>query len=170
MITEKYQWLAAVIAAHPDRTLVGRTRLQKTVRLLQRIGAPVDYSYRMHHYGPYSEGVQSDIGLVEQVGLVNEERSMASDGSPYYRFTASDQAAAWAASSEVAEFEEQIRLMSEAEATVLELAATYDSFREAGQDHDAAIKSLRHMKGEKCESGAEEQAMELLRKLDLPSS
>ena len=62
---EKFRWLAAVVAAHPEHKVVGRTRLQKTVKLLQRLGAPLDYDYTIHFYGPYSEGVQADIGLLE---------------------------------------------------------------------------------------------------------
>lgn len=67
---EKFLWLAAVIAAHPEHKVVGRTRLQKTVKLLQRLGAPMDYDYMIHFYGPYSEGVQADIGLLEAFGFV----------------------------------------------------------------------------------------------------
>jgi hypothetical protein len=51
---------------------------------------------------------------------------------------------------------------------VLELAATYDSFREAGLEHEEALESLRRKKGNKCEGGREEQALALLSKLGLP--
>ena len=81
---EKFHWLAAVIAAHPDHRVIGRTRLQKTVKLLQRLGAPLDYDYMIHFYGPYSEGVQSDIGLLENLGFVTEKTRTKDDGSPYF--------------------------------------------------------------------------------------
>ncbi|KKL80241.1 hypothetical protein LCGC14_2006760, partial [marine sediment metagenome] len=45
MSIENYRWLAGLIAAHPERKVVGRTRLQKEVKLLQRCGFPTDYSY-----------------------------------------------------------------------------------------------------------------------------
>ena len=49
-MTEKFRWLAAVIAAHPGHKVVGRTRLQKTVKLLKQLGAPLDYDYMIHFY------------------------------------------------------------------------------------------------------------------------
>lgn len=62
---ERFQWLAAVIAAHPEHKVIGRTRLQKTVKLLQRLGVPTRFGYKLHHYGPYSEDLQSEIGLLQ---------------------------------------------------------------------------------------------------------
>jgi len=167
-MTEKYRWLAAIIAAHPDRKIVGRTRLQKTVKLLQRLGAPIDYDYMIHFYGPYSEGVQADICLLEKFGLVEEQACTAQDGSPYFILQATDQAAALAADAEFKSFQKDIDLMSETDAVVLELAATYDAFREMGTQHDAALKRLRRKKGTKCEKGREQKALALLDKLGLP--
>jgi hypothetical protein len=37
MDVEQERLLAAVIAAHKDRQVTGRTRLQKTIKLLQRL-------------------------------------------------------------------------------------------------------------------------------------
>ena len=34
MNIESYRWLAGLIAAHEGRKIVGRTRLQKTVKLI----------------------------------------------------------------------------------------------------------------------------------------
>jgi hypothetical protein len=47
------------------------------------------------------------------------------------------------------------------------LAATYDAFREAGSDHEEAIKRLRRKKGSKCDNGNQEKALELLVALGL---
>ncbi len=167
MITEKYQWLASIIAAHPDHKLIGRTRLQKTAWLLQRLGAPIEYEYRMYFYGPYSEGVQSDIGLLEKLGLVGEDASQLADGSPYYTFSAGEQAVSWAASKEVQEYQDAIRLMSDADLVVLELAATYDAFRKMGHSHKEAMERLRRKKGSKCDEGRDKLAINLLDQLGL---
>ena len=169
-MVEKHRWLAAVIAAHPEHKLVGRTRLQKTVKLLQRLGAPLDYDYMLFFYGPYSEGVQADIRLLENFGLVTEEECTARDGQPYYTFTAHDDAVALAKSEEFTPCADAIVRMSAAEPVVLELAATYDTFREMGSDHEKALKRLRRKKGRKCEQGGEEKALALLRELGLQAS
>ena len=40
-MVEKFRWLAGVIAAHGDRKVFGRTRLHKTIKLLQARGSPL---------------------------------------------------------------------------------------------------------------------------------
>src|SRR5207253_2439929 len=72
MEVEQERLLAAVIAAHENHQVVGRTRLQKTIKLLQRLGLPTDYGYMNFFYGPYSEAVQTDIRLLAHQGLVSE--------------------------------------------------------------------------------------------------
>jgi uncharacterized protein YwgA len=164
---EKFRWLAAVIAAHPEHTVYGRTRLQKTVKLLQRIGAPMDYDYMIHFYGPYSEGVQSDIGLLESFGLVEEKERQSQDGSQYFVLQASADAQKLADRPEVKRFHSAIQTMSAADAIVLELAATYDAFREMGDDHKTAVDRLKRKKGTKCERGRIAKALSLLKMLGL---
>ena len=68
MMPPNDQWLAALIAAHPDQKIHGRTRLQKEVMLLQRLGFPTDYLYSIHFYGPYSESVHADLGVLRAFG------------------------------------------------------------------------------------------------------
>src|SRR5437868_10384069 len=90
---ERFRWLAAAIAAHPDRKIVGRTRLQKEIRLLQRLKFPTEYSYTLHFYGPYSEGLHAEIGLLENLGLIEEEAQTSREGTPYYILRAKAEAA-----------------------------------------------------------------------------
>ena len=164
MIKERFRWLAAVIAAHPNREVVGRTRLQKTIKLLQRLGLPTDYSYTSHFYGPYSEGVKAEIGLLEMLDLAKEEGCVARDGSPYYIIRAE----AEAAMPELKPFQKHIDAMTDAPAVVLALAATYDAFRAMGSDHKKAMARLHRKKGSKCDEGNDTAALDLLKKLGLP--
>lgn len=160
---ENCRWLAGLIAAHPDGKVVGRTRLQKEVKLLQSLGFPTDYSYTIHFYGPYSEGLHSDIGLLEVMGHVTEEEHFSQDGSPYYIITAEP----GVDRSDVEEYQGKIDEMHAADAVVLELAATYDAFRDTGADHDEALRRLRRKKGSKCDNGNEKAALDLLKNLGL---
>ena len=164
---EKFRWLAAVIAAHPNRRVVGRTRLQKTIKLLQRLGLPTDYGYTIFFYGPYSEGLHADIGLLKHFGLIEEEERKGQDGSTYYIISATEESAL---PRDIGPFQRWIDKLQASDATVLELAATYDSFRGMGTDHDEAIVRLRRKKGTKCDGGNEEAALRLLRDLDLPKT
>jgi uncharacterized protein YwgA len=160
---EKFRWLAGVIAAHDGRRVVGRTRLQKTVKLLQRKGFPTDFRYTIFFYGPYSEGLHADIGLLDRLGLVKEEENTAQDGTTYYILSATAEADL----AELEPFRSDIAKMEAAKSVVLELAATYDAFREMGSNDTDAIERLRRKKGIKCDNGNEESALALLRDLKL---
>jgi uncharacterized protein YwgA len=163
--TGNFWWLAAVIAAHRDRRLMGRTRLQKTVKLLQRLGLPTDYRYTLFFYGPYSEGVFSDIRLLEGLGLIDEVLHPGPDGSsPSFELIARPDAAL----DEMERWRPAIELMEQADLVVLELAATYDAFREMGSDHTEAVARLRHKKASKWTEERHARALELLRTLGLP--
>src|SRR5215475_12940374 len=135
---ERYRWLADVIAAHPRREVYGRTRLQKTIKLLQSLGLPTGYSYMNYFYGPYSEDLQADIGLVQQLGLVTEQGGTTQEGTEYYIFTASQPAGA-----EINSFQSAIDILSSTETVILELAATYQAFKELGFDDNEATRRLR---------------------------
>jgi len=160
---ENYRWLAGLIAAHQGRKVVGRTRLQKEVKLLQSLGFPTDYSYTIHFYGPYSEGLISDVDLLEAIGLVDETSDVSQEGKPYYILKASPDAEL----SEIEEFRESIDKLERSAAVVLELAATYDAFRDAGADHYDAIVRLRRKKGSKCDGSNLQDALELIEELGL---
>jgi len=164
-MTDQYRLLAAVIAAHPNHSVVGRTRLQKTIKLLQRLGLPTTYGYLIHFYGPYSEDLQSDVTLLETMGMVTEAPVQTiSGGGMYYVIKAT----AGADAALVKSLANQIQIMAGADLTVLELAATYDAFREAGSAHDEAMVRLRRKKGTKLDNGNDKAALELLRELHLP--
>ena len=154
---------AALIAAHPGRKIYGRTRLQKEVKLLQRLGFPTDYCYTIHFYGPYSESLYSDIGVMEAFGLIRETQSRTMEGKDCYILEAADRDDL----PDVSKFHPYINKLDRADAVALELAATYDSFREQGDDHQRALERLRRKKGSKCNDGNEEAALALLQELDL---
>ncbi len=163
---ERFRLLAAVIAAHPEGHIVGRTRLQKTIKLLQRLGLQTDYDYMLHFYGPYSEGLQAEIGLLENLGLVEEKQSVSRGDRPYYTIKSKPGAAL----QEVEEqFGDAIKLIADADPIVLEIAATYDAFRETGMTHEKALEAVRLKKKAKCKHNNDRHALALLKKLGLPT-
>jgi uncharacterized protein YwgA len=161
MHTERFMWLAGVIAAHRGKKLAGRTRLQKTVTLLQRLGLPTDYEYQHHFYGPYSEGVQADIALLEAQRFISERKEAAG-----YVFEANQDAEF----PDMRPYKKYIDILSKTDKSILELAATYDSFREIGGPHEQAAARLRAKKPDKWSAERERVALDLLRTLGLPSS
>lgn len=165
-MVEDYRLLAAVVAAHPNREVVGRTRLQKTVKLLQRLGLPTQFGYTIHFYGPYSEDLQSSMTLLSSMGLATEIPKQKQNGDVYFI----ERAGAQADSNLVQKWKSSINEMAREDDTVLELAATYDAFREQGDNHDLAIERLKRKKASKCVNGNVEKAMQLLKRLRLPSN
>jgi uncharacterized protein YwgA len=163
MRTGNFWWLAGVIAAHPERRVVGRTRLQKTIKLLQRLGLPTDYVYSFHFYGPYSEGVHADIRLLEQLQLVQEAPGKSPEGDPCYILSATEAAVL----PEMAAYQAHVDRLAGSDPVVLELAATYDAFREVGAGHAEALERVQRKKGPKCQNGRLESALELLQQLGL---
>jgi hypothetical protein len=162
-----YRILAAAIAAHPNGTVDGRTRLQKTICLLQQLGMPTDYLYTIHFYGPYSEDLHAELGLLKQLYMVEEEEQQIDIEKTHYKIKAKT---TWVEPELVAAFQPQIDLMAKSTSVVLELAATYDYFRNQYGSHEIALERLRHKKGSKCNDGNQEKALELLKQLGLPSS
>ena len=163
---ERFRWLAGAIAAHKDRKVVGRTRLQKEIKLLQRLGFPTEYSYTLFFYGPYSEGLFAEVRFLQAFGLVTEEEKSSKQGDSYFVLTASPDAVM----AETADFQRHIDLMQNADAVVVELAATYDMFRTMKSNHEDAMMRLRRKKGSKCDNDNDKKALELLRELGLPFS
>jgi uncharacterized protein YwgA len=161
----KDRWLAAIIAGHDNRTLYGRTRLQKTIWLLQAVGLPANYDFKIHHYGPYSEGLQADLSVVKAMGLVSEEHKDSRNGKEYSIFKADETAVL----DELMAFHEPLERIKEVEDhIVLELAATYGAYRGIGLNHDSAIKELIGKKGSKCTKECVASASKLLCDLKLP--
>lgn len=166
-MVESFRTLAAVIASHPNKTVDGRTRLQKTICLLQRLGMPTDYLYTIHFYGPYSEDLHAELGLLKQLGMVEEEEQQQIDSEKiHYKIKAK---ANWVEPELVTNYQPKIDWMAKSSSVVLELAATYDYFRSQYGDHETALERLRHKKGAKCNDGNEEKALDLLAQLGLPS-
>ena len=50
---------------------VGKTKLQKLVYFMQAArGVPTGYPFKMHHYGPYSEALETDISRLAHSGYL----------------------------------------------------------------------------------------------------
>jgi uncharacterized protein YwgA len=163
---ENYLLVAGLIEAHPNQEVQGRARLQKTVRLLQRIGMGTDYTFSIHSSGLYSEELQSDITTIERVGLGTEE-SVVLEGNTQQSVL---RARPEARNAQIDRFRCFVQTMASTDLDVLELAATYDLFREMGSNHTDALRRLRAKKGAKCDGEGVERAISLLTFLGLSTS
>lgn len=162
---QQFRWLAGVIAAHPNRTVKGRTRLQKTVLLLQKKGLPTQYSFSMHFYGPYSEEIMSDVDLLTFMDFVEEAELPTSAGRTLYVLKAEPDAVL----PEMSDYQPFIDRIERTDLEPLELAATFAAYYDASKDDAIAMQRLRIKKARKCTEPNLKAAMKLLRDLGLHS-
>ena len=67
---------------------VGKTQLQKLGYFLQEaLGVPTKYSFRMHHYGPYSDALETDTARLRLTGYISIKPDPEGFG---YHITSSD--------------------------------------------------------------------------------
>jgi uncharacterized protein YwgA len=77
--------LIAVFGLHQNKTIAGRTRIQKEVCLLKfKSKLPFTFEYKSYFYGPYSEELSDTINTLVGVKLLEE--TVTSVGYNSYRY------------------------------------------------------------------------------------
>ena len=72
----------------------GKIELQKILYFTQtEIGAPLEYRFRMYHYGPFSEDLEDDITYMKIIGHLDVQ--LDSSGFEYHVRPASDLEIEW---------------------------------------------------------------------------
>lgn len=167
MNTDKdYMLLADIIAMHNDGRIFGRKRLQKSIKLLQKTGFPTKYSFKNYFYGPYSDEIQEDISLLEEIGILEETKEIGNDGNSYYIISSKSRDP----NSSLSPFSEAVDILQNTETVTLELAATYDSFRDMGYNHENSLEKLRMKKKSIITMEKELDSLKLLDELDIDCS
>jgi uncharacterized protein YwgA len=64
--------IVALIANARTRPL-GKTQLQKLVYFLQRAGVPLNYTFEIYHYGPYSFELSQEMSSLDSLGVLSIE-------------------------------------------------------------------------------------------------
>ena len=80
------------------------------------------------------------------------------------------QATGEAEMEEITRWQKAIAAMQASDLVVLELAATYDAFREMGSDHPEAVARLKHKKSAKWTEDRHARALALLAGLELATA
>lgn len=156
--------LVVDIVALSGGKLVGRTRLQKTVYLLDTVGLKSGASYYYYNFGPFSDEIANGISDSKFVGSLHEViENRMSDGSPFSIFKTR---------KPVEEIDSIGRLpvddvaplldrFSKSNSTVLELAATIHWLSHVEKVPNWRDELVRR-KGSKTKNGRMERAVELL--------
>ncbi len=167
---EREDVVAALVAAAGGE-VVGRTRLQKSVYLLERLGFRSgfdDFSY--YHYGPYSASLDAAVEDAKAFGCLEEEsRPRLSDGAAYSVFLLKDgvdvKSEAFRGLGR-GEVENLTRRFASTNATVMEIAATVDWLWRSEKFADWRSEVIKR-KGVKTQNGRLEKAVAFLIDLGL---
>ncbi len=166
-MAEPEKLIAAIVKATDEGKLVGRVRLQKIAYLLQQLGLEgADFDFTYHHYGPYSQGVDSAVWYADAFDLLREKREhRQSDGAQYSVFELTDKGRKAPPLPE--RFQHMVKEWAGTSSVVLELAATAHWLHEVEKVEDWK-KEIRRRKTWKTEEGRLDKALELLGELGLP--
>lgn len=163
----QHRWEHALVAAVVEAAksscpecYLGRTAIQKLMYFLNVAGVPMQFRFRIYHYGPFCDEVASALDWLQADEIVE-------DRSPEPRYSNFATGANWPEvkarfQKELAEYEETIRSITSAlgamEPRTLELIATLDfSFRwvrargGSGPWREKTIVKFKQIKGERFE-------------------
>lgn len=110
--------VADVVAIAGD--LVGRTRLQKTVALLEMAGVGYGFEFEYYKYGPYSEDLSISLDRAVDLRYVQESQRLASWGGRYSEFRPTVRPVPATPPAR----QQLVRIAREADSVALELAVT----------------------------------------------
>lgn len=123
-------YVAALVRLNGGQ-LVGKTRLQKTVFLLEAKGVGIGFDFDYHNYGPFSSDVAFAADDAEALGFIETKTNFGAHEVPYTIFTSTDAAPTFDdKASETRRL--ALEMMGRYSALVLELAATAKYLEEHG--------------------------------------
>lgn len=140
-------------------TLVGKTRLQKSVYLLESFGIELGFDFDYHHYGPYSEDLSNASKDAETLGFLEVEWRSAY-GNEYAVYKSHSQAEANLPPATAA----VLKTLANYDAVTLELAATADFLQKNGYSSDPWTETVRR-KASKITASRIESSKKLLSEL-----
>lgn len=122
MTWQEQAGLVAGIIQAAGGSLIGRTKLQKTVYLINAAGWESDFAFRYFHYGPYSETLAEAMENARLLDLIKESKGSTNSGNPYFVYETVSEP------EQAIVFEEPIKCLikkaGKANAIELELATT----------------------------------------------
>jgi len=137
--------------------IVGRTRLQKIIYILEVAGLGEGFSFEYRHYGPYSEDLASATRLAAILDLISEDEQPSSWGGHYSIYTVRS------AGDVNVDRQEIARAAVAADPIELELAATALFLAREGEKEPWSETARR--KPDKAAGGRVKQAQSLYERL-----
>lgn len=142
-------FVQAIVALNSGR-VVGRTRFQKTVYLLEKLGLEGPFDFDYHHYGPYSAELAEAIDAASVTGNLIETFGVGYHGTPYSIFTTTTEPPSSVANVPGEDIRGWLRSLARYTGTDLELASTILFLRDEcdvpSADLDSKVSDLKPVK------------------------
>jgi uncharacterized protein YwgA len=139
-------FVLAIVAAHPDRAIKGKKRLQKIAFFLKNAGARCDARFEIWDYGPFSREIAAAAQSLALKGRLDErEEPIGASGTfvTVYRMRSDTEGAVRPLPEKYSHI---LRQLEKFPTVDLEVAATYQFFRSAGLGSEAARKKTIELK------------------------
>lgn len=150
--------------------VVGKTRLQKTVHLLESLGLDTDFHFEYHNFGPFSADVAEAADIAVVSGVLDVQQKFGHHEMPYSEYTSmiSDDKA-FLPGLPLNEATQYIMTMKKYNAVEMELASTLWfllSERNFASEQES-MSELKTLKPRKATEKRISRAASLLRELGL---
>ena len=159
-------YVVATVAMNGGK-LVGRTRLQKTIYLLEQLGMGGKFDYTYYNYGPYSREVSEATEFSVIVDRLDEQEKDGFHGVPYFVLQTDEAAPEGLGDLLKEDAEQYLGVMDKFSSIVLELAATIAYLKDIGFKDDEVADKVVELKPAKATPDKLRAANELLGELGL---
>jgi uncharacterized protein YwgA len=148
-----------------------RKKLQKVIHLLRAGGCPLDVSFRLHYYGPYSSALAEQLDRLAGTGVLEETVEETQLGKQFsYALTDKTRQqlaqyettpAGRAAQENLTPHFDRMRQLIKTPPRVLELASTLAEYYAHERNWDAALRETADFKAEPPNSANMNEAKQL---------
>lgn len=128
---------------------VGKIQLQKLAYFLQEsYGIPLGYTFRMHHYGPYSRELDDDLLKLRLMGFIDMQAAISGYGFHVTKLCDAEPGWAKALARYESQLSDAIAKLGDLPASLLEIQATihYVSQLVEGASSDEVVKIVHSLK------------------------
>ena len=146
---DQTELVVALIAAN-DGEIVGKTRLQKTVYLLDACGLDSGFEFDYHNFGPFSSDLAHETDAAISLELIGSKELPGFHEVPYTVFTSVPGVTVKDLDAfKISDPQEKLDLLEQYSAIVLELASTLHYFKKkigAREEIEHRVRRLKPLK------------------------
>jgi uncharacterized protein len=139
-------FVLGIVTAFPDRKIKGKKRLQKLAFLLKTAGAKCDVHFDIRDYGPFSREIATAAQFLALKGRVDETEEPIGASRTFITVYKAQSNADGTIRPLPEKYKQILRRLDNYPTVDLEVAATFQFFRDAGFTPEAARKKTIELK------------------------